>query len=281
MLNELCIVHRRKPAVFDLAKIDGPVWATCLRSLAFVSPVQGAVLEQAHDEKYVGKAAYQFLLEVVCGLHSPIVGETEVFGQFKLFMAEWLKIQPQYAVLAQRILSDAKSLRSEFLSGLGNQSYGSWLRKNLKENTLHIIGGGHLVREVLPYLTKQGKKVVLHVRNPGKVDFFEGEIRRIDENAFSEGALIIAAPLTSVEIEKWLGGQQASQVFDLRDNSCSDKVQSAFESHGLKDIFQQIEENKIRLVPLVETVRGEIALRAEKLAATAVVRPQGWDDICA
>lgn len=281
MLNELCIVHRRKPTVFDPRLVDGPIWATCLRSLAFVTPAQGTVLEKAHDEKYVGKAAYAFLLEVVCGLHSPIVGETEVFGQFKMFMSEWLKDQPQYAVLAQRILSDAKALRSEHLNGLGNQSYGSWLRKNLKENTLHIIGGGHLVREVLPYLTKQGKKVTLHVRNPGKIDFFEGEIRRINECAFTEGALIVAAPLSSAEIEGWLAGRQASQVFDLRDNSCSDKVLSAIESHGLRDIFQQIEENKTRLIPVVEKVRGEIALRAEKISAAAIVRPQGWDDICA
>ena len=35
-----------------------------------------------HDE-----AAYAHLLEVICGLGSPIVGETEVMSQFKAFAA--------------------------------------------------------------------------------------------------------------------------------------------------------------------------------------------------
>ena len=281
MLTDLCIVHRRKPNVFLPEEAKGPLWATCLRSLLFVTPEQGERIAKAHDEYYAGIDAYKFLLEVVCGLHSPIVGETEVFGQFKLFIDEWLYKQPQHSVLAQKILSDAKALRSEYLSNLGNQSYGSWLRKNLRENTLHILGGGHLVQEVLPYLTKQGKKVTLHVRCPEKITFFDGEIRSIRENAFDQGALIIAAPLSSMEIETWLGGRQATQIFDLRDNSSSDKIQSTFESHGLRDIFNQIEQNKARLIPLVEKVRAEVETRALKLSATAIVRPQGWDDICA
>lgn len=281
MITNLCIVHRRKPNTFNSEETMGPLWATCLRSLLFVTPEQGERIAQAHDEYYLGINAYKFLLEVVCGLHSPIVGETEVFGQFKLFIEEWLFKQPQHAALAQRILSDAKALRSEYLSNLGNQSYGSWLRKNLREDTIHILGGGHLVQEILPYLTKQGKKVTLHVRSPEKINFFDGAIRRISDHAFDQGALIIAAPLASMEIEAWLGGRQAAQIFDLRDNSCSDKIQSAFDSVGLKDIFRQIEQNKARLVPLVEKVHAEIHLRALKLSAAAIVRPQGWDDICA
>jgi glutamyl-tRNA reductase len=281
MLTDLCIVHRRKPNTFSPEEAVGPIWATCLRSLLFTKPDQGEQIAQLNDDYYVGAEAYRFLLEVVCGLHSPIVGETEVFGQFKLFIEEWLHKQPQHSVLAQKVLSDAKAIRSEYLSNLGNQSYGSWLRKNLKENTIHILGGGHLVQEVLPYLTKQGKKVTLHVRNPEKINFFDGPIAHINDRKFDEGALIIAAPLSSAEIEQWLGGRQATQVFDLRDNSCSDKIHSAFESHGLKDIFHQIEQNKARLVPLVERVRAEIQSRAVKLSATAIVRPQGWDDICA
>ncbi len=282
MLNELCIVHRRKPNVFESTGVGGgPVWATCLRSLAFVTPEQATALEEPHDEKYLWTNAYRFLLEVVCGLHSPIIGETEVFGQFKVFMNEWLLHQPRHEALAQRILSDAKALRSQFLSGLGNQSYGSWLRKNLKEDTLHVIGGGHLVQEVLPYLTKQGKNVTLHVRNPKKIHFFDGPVRHLQEKSFDGGALIIAAPLAAAEIESWLGGKRPSQIFDLRDNSSTDKVHCALENHGLKDIFLQIEQNKTRLIPLVEKVRAEIEVRALKVSAQAIVRPQGWDDICA
>lgn len=277
MLNNFTIIHRRKPQVF--ADPQSPVWATCLRSLAFVRANDEIALLDG-DEKYSGKAAYQFLLEIVCGLHSPIVGETEVFGQFKAFMQEWLKQQPEKTVLAQRILGDAKTLRSQHLNGLGNQSYGSWLRKNLKVSTVHILGGGQLAREILPYISKQGKKAVIHVREPGKIDF-HNEVRQIEARAFSDGALVIAAPMSAAEIHHWMGEARPQQIFDLRDNSCTDMVRNAIEHHGLKQIFNQIEKNRSRLIPVIETVRADIRERAEKLHAQVLVRPQGWDDICA
>lgn len=277
MLNNFTIVHRRKPNVFT--ELQAPVWATCLRSLAFIRPQDSITLMEG-DEKYSGKAAYQFLLEIVCGLQSPIVGETEVFGQFKTFMQEWLREQPDKTVLAQRVLSDAKTLRSQHLKSLGNQSYGSWLRKNLKSNTVHILGGGQLAREILPYISKQNKKAVVHVREPSKVDFHQ-DVRTISSRQFCEGALVIAAPMSAEEIQRWLGGAQPKQIFDLRDNSCTDIVQNAAEHHGLKQIFNQIEKNRSRLIPVIETVRADIIERAEKLHAQALVRPQGWDDLCA
>src|SRR4051794_17953925 len=98
MIQDLRIVHRRKPAKF--APDHGPlVWATCLRSLAF-----GGTPETG-DEYYLQGEAYRFLLEVVCGLKSPIVGETEVFGQFKVFSQEWVKREPKRASLIQKLLS--------------------------------------------------------------------------------------------------------------------------------------------------------------------------------
>lgn len=256
------------------------MWATCLRSLAFVkSPA--AVVTEPQDGIYLGAKAYQFLLEVVCGLHSPIVGETEVFGQFKIFMIEWLKAQPEYAALAQRVLSDAKNLRSKHLSKLGNQSYGSWLRKKVKADEVHILGGGQLVREVLPYLNKQGKTVSVHVRNASKVDFHTGTVNEICKRGFTAGALVIAAPMSAAEIEKWLGDRHPTQIFDLRDDSCTDSLRRDCEHHGLKAIFNQIEENKSKLLPVIARVRADIVACTDKLIAQVLVRPQGWDDLCA
>lgn len=278
MLTNFCIIHRRKPRFFQEA--GAPVWATCLRSLAFVkSP--GEVVTEAHDEIYVGPKAYVFLLEIICGLHSPIVGETEVFGQFKNFVNHWLTHQPEHAGLAQKVLADAKALRSRHLSRLGNQSYGSWLRKNVRSDEVHILGGGHLVKEILPYLTKQGKKVTVHVRDPRKIDFHSGPVREIQNRQFTGGALIVAAPMTAAEIGAWLGANQPEQTFDLRDNSCTDKVIQATEQYGLKAIFKQIEENKTKLLPVVEKVRTEISALTTKICSQTLVRPQGWDDLCA
>jgi glutamyl-tRNA reductase len=274
MLQDLRIVHRLKPSTFA-GTHEAPVWATCLRSLAF-----GGKAEEG-DELYVQEAAYQFLLEVVCGLKSPIVGETEVFGQFKTFSQEWIKLEPKRAALVQRLLSDAKAIRSEHLTGMGVQSYGSWVRSKLTQTRVHFLGGGQLVREIYPYLEKQERDLVLHLRDLYKGSNFTAPSHSLDERAFDDGALIIAAPLSAREIEAWLAGRTPKQVIDLRDNSSTDKVQLKTKVHLLSDIFAEIEKTKARLQPRLETVQREIRERAEKLASQSQLRPQGWDDLCA
>ena len=61
-------------------------WQTCIRQIALIDESQ---LENVRptllrgDEIYHEDVGYRFLLEVICGLHSPLIGETEVYGQFK------------------------------------------------------------------------------------------------------------------------------------------------------------------------------------------------------
>ena len=60
------------------------VWETCLRKIIFA--------ENLHDDKnqlelFEDEAAISFLIEVLCGLQSRVIGETEIFGQFKQFIA--------------------------------------------------------------------------------------------------------------------------------------------------------------------------------------------------
>lgn len=281
MIQDLYIGHRRKPHVFSPA-MDGAVWATCLRSLAFGRHPMELGLSPT-DEIYSHLNAYKFLLEIVCGLHSPILGETEVFGQFKNFAQEWAKQSPDRAPLIQRVLSDAKLLRSKYLSHLGTQSYGSWLKRNLKGGSVHILGGGQLVQEILPHIEKRAGKVFLHVRDPQRVTFRSHGVLKIAANSFGGGTLVIAAPMTNTEIRQWIGAQKTHQIFDLRDTSSSDplSVEQNVEVHLLHDIFTEIQKTKVRLHPIVEQVKQEIVVLSEKLASHALVRPQGWDDLCA
>ena len=271
MLNDLAILHRRKPATF--AGTEYPVWETCLRSLVFTHPGHVAA---PGDEFFVGHEAYRFLLEIVCGLHSPITGETEVMGQFKIFAQTWTNLEPRRISLVQRLLNDAKTLRARYLSNLGTQSYGSWLRKNMVASRIHVIGAGHLAQEILPYLEKQAT-VTIHTRRPTNARV-HADVRGLSEGAFDEGALVIAAPLSAAEITTWLNGRVPKQIFDLRDNSATDVVAGAT---SLDAIFKHIEQTKERLIPVIEVIRTEIAERAARLAALEKVRPQGWDDLCA
>jgi glutamyl-tRNA reductase len=275
MLQEFTLIHRRKPHVF--VGLEAPVWSTCLRSLAFIKGTPRFDILKT-DEVYNDAEAYRFLLEVVCGLHSPIVGETEVFGQFKTFAQEWQTRQPQRATLIQKILNDAKSLRSTYLSHLGTQSYGSWLRKNLKCRKIHMVGAGHLGREVLPYLNKHGE-VTVHVRAPEKAGDLGCAVEALAERKFDGGALVIAAPVTAAQLRAWLGDKRPEQVFDLRETSSKDPL--ATDAVPLEDIFGQIAATKAKLLPIVKKIKAEIHERAEKIATQEKVRPQGWDDLCA
>jgi glutamyl-tRNA reductase len=274
MLQEFSILHRRKPFVFE--HTDARTWITCLRSLKF-----GASHSMdLHDEFYSGADAYRFVLEVVCGLHSPIVGETEVLGQFKIFAQAWLKEDSRWTSLVQRVLADAKAIRSTYLNRLGHQSYGSWLRKNLKPKHIHILGAGNLTQEVLPYLLKQATRVTLHVRDPKRVTF-HCDVQNIRDRGFDHGALIVAAPMNAQDIRTWLNGKTPNQIFDLRDNSNTDPLQLKTEQHGLHDIFTQIEQTKTKLKPLIEQVKHKIYLCSQEANHQVLIRPQGWDDLCA
>ena len=57
-----------------------------------------------HDE-----AAYAHLLEVICGLDSPMIGETEVLHQFKIFTASMSASHGAFREVAHSLLSDARS----------------------------------------------------------------------------------------------------------------------------------------------------------------------------
>jgi len=278
MLNPLTIVHRRKPKIFA-PDSTFPRWETCLRNLAFVSS-SGSDFGfdvESEDEIYTGAEAYQFLLETICGLQSPIIGETEVFGQFKAFAAQWVLIEPGRAPLVQRLLNDAKTLRYRYLSHLGTQSYGSWLRKSLLSSRVHVLGAGQLAREVLPYLAKQGE-VRVHARRPTAVDF-HSDVAAIQKSAFDHGALVVVAPMSSAEIQQWLAGRKPQQIFDLRDNSLQDPIHE--QAVPLHAIFGEIESTRRQLLPLIEKIKVEIRVRAEDLVAHEKLRPLGWDDLCA
>jgi len=254
------------------------VWETCLRSIAITAEPE---ILSVSDESYSETTAYQFLLEVICGLHSPVLGETEVFGQFKNFSKVWVSQQPSRATLIQRLFTEAKEIRSKHLRNLGTQSYGSWLKRMVMTRRLHILGGGELAREIAPYLLKIADSVTVHVRNPENVKIQGVKVRPLTERAFNGGGLIIAAPMRAEDIDRWLC-DWPFEVFDLRDTSISDPINTySNRRHVLNDVFNEIERTKATLKPVIDTVKNEILERSEKTAHQVHVRPQGWDDICA
>ena len=115
--------------------------------------IKDIVTEHERDAVVADEDAYALLLEIVCGLRSPLLGETEVQAQFKQFLSSldpaddaWLRR------LGQRVLTDAKQIRSHHLQGFGAHSYGQLaLRHTARAERLVVVGAGALARDVLAH----------------------------------------------------------------------------------------------------------------------------------
>src|ERR1041385_6331828 len=83
MHHDLVILHKRGSSLPKLTD-SWAQWTTCLRQIAFWH--QSLPLPDGSFDVFSGEDAYAFCLEVVCGLRSPLAGETEVMGQFRDFI---------------------------------------------------------------------------------------------------------------------------------------------------------------------------------------------------
>src|SRR5215831_12199098 len=127
------------------AVLNSLEWQTFLRRILFLNSNDNRATIEAFEsgelglptiEIFRGREAYRFLLEVVCGLNSPIVGETAVMGQFKEFSQHAKFPTTSWGAFLRRITSnlmmDAKRIRHDHLQGIGSQSYGSLVRQHVK-----------------------------------------------------------------------------------------------------------------------------------------------------
>ena len=138
-----------------------PVWRTCLREVLFsqsADPFEdaaGSTLGMLVDGR-----AYRLLLEILCGLQSPMIGETQVVAQFKSFLAGLPQEHAWIRRTGQRLLADARQVRTAHLQGLGSRSYGSAVRNCIgPSETPVLIGTGKLAADILPYIAEAGRTV--------------------------------------------------------------------------------------------------------------------------
>src|SRR5215831_13258384 len=172
VIDQLVIVNLRREARDKMpAVLNGIEWQTCLRRILFlnahdnrdiIETVKAGNLIPPTVEIFPGPEAYAFLLEVICGLNSPIVGETAVMGQFKEFLLHAKFPQTPWGTflrdLCTNLMIDAKRIRHAHLQGLGSQSYGSLVRQNVKGMpAVAVLGSGKLAREILPWLIGKTK----------------------------------------------------------------------------------------------------------------------------
>jgi hypothetical protein len=202
---EIRMIHISVPGVSEsgLAQLQGHLshvlcstphfrWQTCLRLVVVgpadrieryqreVSHLQLTEDDRSSVEFLEGGTAYGRLLEFICGLHSPVIGETEVLGQFKdacqRFQSELAEPDRDAVIFsafnqvwrnwAAALLEDAKAVRARYLLDLGSQSYGSLVRRELKSlmgGDVDLLGAGRLALDIVPFIASK-YQVTIHCR---------------------------------------------------------------------------------------------------------------------
>src|SRR4026209_2317651 len=117
-MDNIAIIHNcGNPLSDTLSGIPHVAWKTCLREIIFLNR-QDVLRLPPVDTVFTEEAAYSELLAVVCGLQSPVLGETQVFGQFKNFLKENMEsdcgLVKSHRSFFQSISTDAKALREEY-----------------------------------------------------------------------------------------------------------------------------------------------------------------------
>lgn len=250
-------------------------FSTCLRTLYF-SFVDHSDLGPAH---YHSGDAYRYLLQVLCGLESPIFGETEVFGQFKIQME---KFPEELKSLVQSVLSDVKSVRHQHLKNIGGSSYGSFAREYLQgSQSIILLGAGHLSHEIYPWLAKSKAKITVVSRRPQPFGVALGEnteVALMSQVKNQRCDLILAAPISNEELKAWLSGNeiQFDHLLDLR----ADVEKFSENSISLPEVFIRLKENQSGQEQLRARVTEEIEELIHKRINQASLRPFGWEDLC-
>ncbi|MCC6137062.1 MAG: hypothetical protein IT287_00385 [Bdellovibrionaceae bacterium] len=285
MLAGLQLLHKLRPESGDLEKIAGvyPVFQTCLRLIQLRWGEDSLVVPKGFD-LLTGEKAYQFLLETVCGLHSPVVGETEVFGQFKNFKNNnsW---SYQLQLVLDNVITDTKRTRDQFLKDLGGQSYGSVVRKHAREfKSVAFVGAGAFTLELLPWVYKEGKQITLYVRNLDKAlalkeRFPMISICDLNSQKISADMVIVAAPVTASQLQEIIAAD-TQLVMDLRGESRTEACKTFKRYIPLEDIFRIIEIQQKQILIVKAQALEHISELTLKRSLFEMMRPFGWDDIC-
>jgi glutamyl-tRNA reductase len=275
MLDDLIIINLPPNAPVVSSFLE---WKTCLRRIVFLNRRELALLKIGPDmDLYQGSAAYRFLLEVVCGLHSPLLGETAVMGQFRKLRANAnFPVNPWGRFLSElttELLVDARYIRQRYLDKLGSHSYGSLVRKHVKGiPRVAVLGSGSLAQEILPWLIDETDVRIFyrswsHARSIlERYEHLKHE--RLTMTCAGWGtdpaALVVAAPIDSDELNKWieLQGVKFSVILDLRENAHRFSV-TASRVVGLKQLFASLREERARLQARVAAARAYIKSRSE------------------
>jgi glutamyl-tRNA reductase len=250
------------------------VFRTCVRDVVFLDEFTDArhpILEDG--------AAYARLIEIVCGLHSPMAGETQVQGQFKTFLdgldgrtQQWLRR------LGQQVLADARRIRDTHLQGLGSRTYGSAVRRHTQSCArVAIIGAGALAREIHDYVAEAHEVDVWTRARLQQLQLAPASTPVAVEST----TLVVAAPVDADTITRVASVYPSlTQVIDLRAIDEVTPLPSGVPAHDLTDIFADAQAS-CAAVARISDARADAGHCGHRFDSREELHPFGWEDLCA
>jgi glutamyl-tRNA reductase len=281
----LALIHR-EPRQADVPA-DVPVWRTCLREILFFNDAADATRV---GQPIVEGDAYHLLLEIICGLRSPMLGETQVMGQFKTFLGTLGDDHGPLRKMGQRLLSEARIISERHLRHLGARSYGSATRRRVADaEHVAVIGTGALSQELLKFLSDGsrpvdlwGRRPALDVNRPADVTYRQLGAAVPDVLSLDATALIIAAPVASAVVRDVARRYPTLRsVVDLRGETDLGPLNVAAPVVTLAELFREVEAARRESAVQIDAARGDVVHFSRAYALRDELRPFGWEDLCA
>jgi glutamyl-tRNA reductase len=246
--------------------------------------------EPTAGRRLAGSDAYALLVEIVSGLRSPLVGETEVQAQFKGFLAD---LDPErhgtIRRLGQQVLADAKTIRHRHLQGLGAHSYGHLSAKHIRAGTrVVLVGTGALAAEILAAIgmgaavDQWGRRESPDGPPASNVSFSLFSAARQRPVVDDAVSLVIAAPASADDLAAIVGRySRIVTAIDLRAADERAPLAVGVPVVTLDDLFAAAEPADATAATRIAAARLDIRSLARAFDRREEFRPFGWDDLCA
>ncbi|EMY78457.1 glutamyl-tRNAGlu reductase, N-terminal-like domain protein [Leptospira weilii serovar Ranarum str. ICFT] len=261
-------------------------WMTCMRTIWIADSRIHAEPSGLFTtlEKYDGYEGYRFVLEVISGLHSRLLGETEVLAQFRdKFKNSSLPSSAFGDYLARfrdSLIQDSRSIRSRYLQNIGEQSYGGLANKYLKDQTsVSLLGTGQLAEKILPWL--KNRNVTLVGRNEKRLLELSKEsdisLQLLSDWSPSTEAIVIAAPLDlSSHLDLIANG---AVVVDFREVPLEERWPDTVQYVSFAAMLDSIREVEERALQIRERIRPALDEIVEERELETQQFIFGWEDL--
>jgi glutamyl-tRNA reductase len=302
MITQLKLINLTTDAQLDIPE-NGDFFTlrTCQRFLVLslnALPLPGRQFPSGQEEKvflpeiehYNGPQAYQFLLEVICGLRSQLPAENEISGQFRQAFSDFSKRlhrNTDLLFILEKMLKDSKEIRHKYLRNIGQQSYAGITRhilnKKAKRQGILLLGSGEMASDLIKLLKK---KFQIHIsaRNQEKTNDLCQEYALIqipwnNLSAYGQFPAIVntigAADTTLLGPDffaAWMQGTMTCKIFiDLGSPSV---IQTPYQKedgvYRLEDILQEgailNQEKESQIAQAKAAIREVAQLRMETLS---------------